>query len=129
MTQHLATTRTMAAAERSMSSSVVDQFETEMRIACWSCQRVPPSQHVPSAWMPAMTARVSTSGSRSSWGSMRSSTWLRTTSLRIDDARFLAQQVRHACREAAVALDKVGDTGPAKAAERRVHREAASATR
>ena len=38
----------MAAAESLTSSSVVRQFETEMRIACSPFHSVPPSQHVPS---------------------------------------------------------------------------------
>ena len=48
----------MAAAERSMSSSVVCQPETEMRIAARPAHVVPPSQHVPSRWTASMTARV-----------------------------------------------------------------------
>ena len=48
----------IAAAVRSMSASVVDQFDTEMRIAAWPCQRVPPTQHVPSACTRPMTASV-----------------------------------------------------------------------
>ena len=49
----------MASAERSMSSSVVCQPETEIRIAARPFQVVPPSQHVPSRWTAAMTAAVS----------------------------------------------------------------------
>jgi len=37
------------AAARSTSSSVVDQFDTEIRIASMSCQRVPPAQQTPSS--------------------------------------------------------------------------------
>ena len=40
----------IAARERSMSSSVVDQLTIEMRIAAMPCHVVPDSQHVPSAW-------------------------------------------------------------------------------
>jgi hypothetical protein len=36
-------------AERSMSASVVDQLETEIRIASMSCQRDPPSQQTRSS--------------------------------------------------------------------------------
>jgi hypothetical protein len=43
-----ATARMMASADRSMSSSVVDQFETEIRIAALPCHTVPPNQQVPS---------------------------------------------------------------------------------
>jgi hypothetical protein len=32
-----------------MSAAVVDQFETEMRIAACPCHFVPPAQHVPSS--------------------------------------------------------------------------------
>ena len=40
----------MESADWSMSSSVVDQFETEIRMAVMSCQRVWPSQHTRSSW-------------------------------------------------------------------------------
>jgi hypothetical protein len=36
-----------AAADRSISSAVVDQFEIETRIATCPCHFVPPTQHVP----------------------------------------------------------------------------------
>jgi hypothetical protein len=39
----------MASALRSTSSSVVAQLETEIRMAVWFCQTVPPHQQVPSA--------------------------------------------------------------------------------
>ena len=48
-----------------------------MRIAVRPCQTVPPHQHVPSAWTPAITRSVS-AGSPN-----ETSTWLSTTSLRI----------------------------------------------
>ncbi len=51
--------RSMAARLRSTSSSVVAHEETLMRIAVRSCHTVPPAQHVPSAWIPAITRRVS----------------------------------------------------------------------
>ena len=41
-----------------MSASVVDQFDTEIRIACLPCQNAPPAQHVPSACTAAITLRV-----------------------------------------------------------------------
>jgi hypothetical protein len=41
----------------------VDQLDTEMRIASWSCQRVPPSQHVRSSCARLITARVKASAS------------------------------------------------------------------
>jgi hypothetical protein len=41
-----------------MSSAVVAQFDTEIRMACWFCQNAPPAQHVPSAWTLAITACV-----------------------------------------------------------------------
>jgi hypothetical protein len=40
--------RRIAAADFSTSSAVVDQFETEIRIAAFSCHVVPASQQVPS---------------------------------------------------------------------------------
>ena len=79
--------RRIAATDRSASASVVLQFETEIRIAARPCQVVPPSQHVPSAWTAAMTARVKASASPPSPGSNRTRTWFSTTSLRIVDAR------------------------------------------
>ena len=48
-------TRMIAAMLRSTSSSRVAQDETLMRIAVRPCHTVPPHQHVPSDWMPAMT--------------------------------------------------------------------------
>lgn len=41
--------RRIASAEMSISSSLVDQFEIEIRIACIPCHVVPPNQHVPSS--------------------------------------------------------------------------------
>ena len=41
--------RRIASADRSMSSSVVDQLLIEMRIAAMPCHVVPPSQQVPSS--------------------------------------------------------------------------------
>ena len=38
-----------------MSASVVDQFETAIRMACLPCQYAPPAQQVPSACTPAIT--------------------------------------------------------------------------
>ena len=43
------TARTIDSTDRSTSASVVDQFDTEMRIASMSCQRVPPNQHTRSS--------------------------------------------------------------------------------
>ncbi len=48
----------MASAERSMSSAVVCQPDTETRMAARPAHVVPPSQHVPSRWTASMTARV-----------------------------------------------------------------------
>jgi len=63
----------IAAADRRMSSSVVDQFETENLIAGSPCQLVPPSQQVPSRWTASTTAAGLTPGTRNS-------TWFSTTS-------------------------------------------------
>jgi HD-GYP domain-containing protein (c-di-GMP phosphodiesterase class II) len=74
--------RRMAAAARSMSSSLVDQLETEMRMAVRPCQRVPPSQQVPSACTRAMVASVRASpSSLTAAPPTRASTWLSVTSL------------------------------------------------
>jgi len=40
--------RRIASADASMSASVVDQFETAIRMACMPCHVVPPAQQVPS---------------------------------------------------------------------------------
>src|SRR5207244_13196537 len=69
-------TRTMASRLRSTSASVVAQLETLMRIAVRPCHTVPPHQHVPSSWIPAITRRV-VSGEPND-----TSTWLSTTSFR-----------------------------------------------
>ena len=53
----------IASAEMSISFSVVDQFEIEMRIACLPCQTVPPNQHVPSSCTRRMTSAVNSSSS------------------------------------------------------------------
>src|SRR5437773_9285055 len=53
----------IAAADLSISASVVDQFDTEIRIACMPCQVVPPAQHVPSDWTRRITSAVCTSES------------------------------------------------------------------
>ena len=51
----------ITAADRSMSSSVVDQPETDTRIAACPAQVVPPRNSVPSRCTASMTARVRTS--------------------------------------------------------------------
>ena len=48
-----------AAAERRMSSSLVRQLQTEIRIAGRPRQRVPASQQVPSYWICVTTSPVS----------------------------------------------------------------------
>ena len=48
----------IASADRSMSASVVDQFDTEMRMACLPCHKAPPAQQVPSACTAAITRLV-----------------------------------------------------------------------
>ena len=53
-----AAARSIDANERSTSSLLVAQLETEMRIAATPCQVVPLSQQVPSRWTASMTARV-----------------------------------------------------------------------
>src|SRR5262249_19179133 len=70
------TCASIAAAERSTSSSVVAQLETEMRSARRPRHSVALAQHVPSCWMPAVTASVAASSSAN-----RTRTWLKTTSL------------------------------------------------
>src|SRR5712691_888317 len=53
----------IASADSSISFSVVNQFEIEMRIACMPCQLVPPNQHVPSSCTRRMTSAVNSSSS------------------------------------------------------------------
>ena len=50
-----AVSSTIAAADRSMSASVVDQLLIDTRIAAMPCQVVPPSQQVPSSCTRAIT--------------------------------------------------------------------------
>ena len=57
------------------SNLEVAQLETEILIAVWPCQTVPPHQQVPSAWISEITRRVS-SGLPN-----ETSTWFKTTSL------------------------------------------------
>ena len=66
-----------------MSSSLVDQFDTEMRMTCWPCQTAPPAQQVPSACTRAITSRSGDRRRQSSSPSPvnRTSTWFSTTSL------------------------------------------------
>src|SRR5437899_12171521 len=73
----------IASAERSISFSVVDQFEIEMRIACMPCQLVPPNQHVPSSCTRLMTSAVNSSSSFPVGSENRTRTCLSTTSLSI----------------------------------------------
>src|SRR3954451_11929745 len=65
----------ITAADRATSSAVVDQFEIDTRIAGSPFQVVPPTQHVPSAWIAASASAVPLGSSS------RTSTWLSTTSL------------------------------------------------
>ena len=81
----LALARRIAAADRSMSAGVVDQFEMEMRIAACPCHFVPPAQHAPSACTRPITSCVSAAAASSSApGALNcTSTWFSTTSLRM----------------------------------------------
>src|SRR5712691_27052 len=69
-------------ADRSTSSSVVDQFDTEIRIASLPCHRVMPSQQTRSSCTSCSASRVAASASPFC-GATRTSTWFSTTSLRI----------------------------------------------
>ncbi len=73
----------IAAAERSTSAAVVDQLEKDTRIAAAPCHVVPPNQQVPSCWTRVMTAWVNAPASPPAAGRKRTSTWFKTTSLRI----------------------------------------------
>jgi hypothetical protein len=75
-------TRNIASKLLSTSASVVAQEDTLMRMAWRPCHTVPPHQHVPSSWMPAI-ARAVTSGAPND-----TSTWVKTTSFRIFEPRF-----------------------------------------
>ena len=69
--------RTIAATLRSMSSSVVAQQDTLIRMAAWPCHSVPPHQQVPSLWSAAITRLVAAACPN------ETSTWFSTTSFRI----------------------------------------------
>src|SRR5258707_1027482 len=77
--RHTATTAAsrIAEAERSTSSAVVLQFETDIRIACSPFHSVPLSQQTPPSCTRAIVSRVRSPSPN------RTSTWLRTTSLTI----------------------------------------------
>ena len=110
-----------------MSASVVDQFETEIRIAAMPCHVVPPSQHVPSAWTAAMTRAGEVVGVLvlpPPGGENRTRTWLRTTSLRIVTPGASRSAVGHPAGQRAAALDHLGEAVPTELAQRRVDREA-----
>src|SRR3954453_2186590 len=64
------------AADRATPPAVVDQFENDTRMAGRPFQVVPPTQHVPSAWIDARASAVALGSSSPT------STWLSTTSLR-----------------------------------------------
>ena len=119
----LAAASRIAPAERSTSSSLVRQFETEIRIAALPCQTVPESQHVPSSWTRLTVACVSASSSPK-----RTSTWLSTTSLQDLDTGLGAEELREARRVPAAALHHRSDALAPERADRRVDRESARTT-
>ena len=65
--------RMIDATDTSTSVSVVDQFDTDIRIASMLCHRVPPSQQTRSSWTSRMVSRVAASASPFG-GSTRTST-------------------------------------------------------
>ena len=67
------TARTIDSTDRSTSASVVDQFDTEIRIASMPCQRVPPSQQTRSSCTRRSRLRVARVGVAGA-GSTRTST-------------------------------------------------------
>src|SRR5262245_7469362 len=69
--------RRIASTERSTSSWVVVQLDTEIRIRRSPCQVVPPIQHVPSCWTAAITRSVRSSSPNPT------RTWFSTTSFAI----------------------------------------------
>ncbi len=66
-----------ARTDRVMSSSVVAQEQTLMRITAFPCQPAPPAQHSPEAWIFRRVSDVISSLSHAA------STWLNTTSFKI----------------------------------------------
>ncbi|MPM21234.1 hypothetical protein SDC9_67678 [bioreactor metagenome] len=72
----------MAPADRKMSSSDVNQFDTEMRMATIPFQTLPPAQQVPSSWTCSVTVRVKASPSDPGQENL-TRTWFSTTSLRM----------------------------------------------
>ena len=109
--------RRMASAERSMSSWVVRQFDTDTRIAATPCQVVPPSQQVPSRCTAAITSRVRASAASSSPPAVnRTRTWLRTTSLRISTPGPSAS--RSAIRRARTQDRSISSARPSRPSDR-----------
>ena len=109
----------------SASASVVDQFETEIRIAAIPCHVVPPSQHVPSAWTAAITRRVKSSISARPRRRRRrrepDEDLVEHDVVEDRHARRVAQAVGHPPGQRAAAVDQSPPArrGPAPAARRR----------
>ena len=103
---------------------VVLKLETEIRIAARPCHSVAPSQHVPSSWTRRTTSRVVSSSSPK-----RTSTWLRTTSLRISTPGSAPSRSAKRARVVAAALDEIGDAVATERAQSRPDGEAARAAR
>ncbi len=124
--------RRIASTDRSASASVVLQFETEIRIAAMPCHVVPPSQHVPSAWTAAMTARVKASVAAASPAAGRlepDQDLVEDDVVEDRDALRAAQPIGHPAGERAAPLDQVGEARPTERPQRGVDREPARTAR
>jgi hypothetical protein len=101
----------MAWADRSTSCSVVAQEDTLIRIAFWSCHRVPPHQQTPSSCTSSITRSVVASSPK------ETSTWFKSTSLRIRQPPS-AEPLGYPLRMTAAAIDQVRQAGLAQVRER-----------
>ena len=99
-----------------------------MRIALMPCQVVPLSQQVPSSWTASITERV--------WASWSPAVVAEPHEYLVEhdvvehlDLRGCSERFAESPRVGAGTLDQFGDAGAAERADRRVHGEAACATR
>ena len=111
-----------------MSSSVVDQFDTEIRIASMPCQCDPPSQQTRSSCTSRNASRVAASASPV--GRHDADEHLIQHDVVQDlNRRLLPKTIGEAPRQAAAAIDQVGDAAPPEGPQRGVDGEPARPAR
>ena len=113
----------MASAEMSISSSDVDQLETEIRIACMPCHVVAPSQHVPSSCTLRMTSAVDASESANR------STLIENYVIQYSHSLPLRETVRHPARQRTAPVDHIRNPLTPQTAKSRIHRKTAGSPR